>query len=110
MAVEIPGYRIVRVLGKGGMATVYLAVQQIFERNVALKVMSTALAEDPSFGQRFLREARIVSQLVHPNIITVYDVGVHDNAYYLSMEYIAGPEHSFHFWPPRGYLSGNGDR
>lgn len=92
MAVEIPGYRVVRVLGKGGMATVYLAVQQIFERHVALKVMSTSLAEDPSFGQRFLREARIVSQLVHPNIITVYDVGVHDNAYYLSMEYIAGPD------------------
>jgi Serine/threonine protein kinase len=92
MTVEIPGYRIVRVLGKGGMATVYLAVQQIFERQVALKVMSTALAEDPSFGQRFLREARIVSQLVHPNIITVYDVGVHDNAYYLSMEYVAGPD------------------
>lgn len=92
MAVEIPGYRIDRVLGKGGMATVYLAVQKIFERHVALKVMSTALAEDPSFGQRFLREARIVSQLVHPNIITVYDVGVHDNAYYLSMEYIAGPD------------------
>lgn len=92
MTVEIPGYRIERVLGRGGMATVYLAVQQIFERHVALKVMSTSLAEDPSFGQRFLREARIVSQLVHPNIITVYDVGVHDNAYYLSMEYIAGPD------------------
>ncbi|MCR6649989.1 MAG: serine/threonine protein kinase [Cellvibrionaceae bacterium] len=92
MTVEIPGYRTVRVLGKGGMATVYLAVQQIFERQVALKVMSTSLAEDPSFGQRFLREARIVSQLVHPNIITVYDVGVHNNAYYLSMEYIDGPD------------------
>jgi predicted Ser/Thr protein kinase len=92
MTVEIPGYRIVRILGKGGMATVYLAVQQIFERQVALKVMSTTLAEDPSFGQRFLREARIVSQLVHPNIITVYDVGVHDNAYYLSMEYVDGPD------------------
>lgn len=92
MTVEIPGYRIVRVLGKGGMATVYLAVQHIFERQVALKVMSTTLAEDPSFGQRFLREARIVSQLVHPNIITVYDVGVHENAYYLSMEYVAGPD------------------
>lgn len=92
MTLEIPGYQIVRVLGKGGMATVYLAVQEIFERQVALKVMSTSLAEDPSFGQRFLREARIVSQLAHPNIISVYDVGVHQNAYYLSMEYIAGPD------------------
>lgn len=92
MTLEIPGYRIVRELGKGGMATVYLAVQEIFERQVALKVMSKSLAQDPSFGQRFLREARIVSQLAHPNIISVYDAGVHEEAYYLSMEYIAGPD------------------
>ena len=74
------------------MATVYLAVQEIFEREVALKVMSKGLADDPSFGQRFLREARIVSQLVHPNIVTVYDVGVHDGAYFLSMEYVEGKD------------------
>lgn len=92
MQVQIPGYQIKEVLGKGGMATVYLAVQEIFEREVALKVMSPSLAEDPSFGQRFLREARIVSQLVHPNIVTVFDVGVHNDLYYLSMEYIAGPD------------------
>lgn len=92
MQVQIPGYKIKAVLGKGGMATVYLAVQEIFEREVALKVMLPSLAEDPSFGQRFLREARIVSQLVHPNIITVFDVGVHDKHYYLSMEHIAGPD------------------
>lgn len=92
MQVHIPGYHIKKVLGKGGMATVYLAVQEIFEREVALKVMSPALAEDPSFGQRFMREARIVSQLVHPHIITVYDVGLHESYYYLSMEYIPGPD------------------
>ena len=92
MQVNIPGYQIKHVLGKGGMATVYLAVQEIFEREVALKVMSASLAEDPSFGQRFMREARIVSQLVHPNIVTVFDVGVHEQWYYLSMEYIAGPD------------------
>lgn len=92
MELSIPGYKLDRVLGKGGMATVYLAIQEIFEREVALKVMDTTLAEDPSFGQRFLREAKIVSQLVHPNIITVFDVGVHHNFYYLSMEYIAGPD------------------
>jgi serine/threonine protein kinase len=92
MSLIIPGYRIERVLGKGGMATVYLAVQEIFERQVALKIMSSSLAEDPSFGQRFMREARIVSHLTHPNIITVFDVGVHLNVYYLSMEYIAGPD------------------
>jgi serine/threonine protein kinase len=90
MTLQIPGYRILRTLGKGGMATVYLAIQDIFERQVALKVMARGLADDPAFGQRFFREARIVSQLVHPNIVTVYDVGVHDGSYYLSMEYIDG--------------------
>ncbi|MBX2858853.1 MAG: protein kinase [Cellvibrionaceae bacterium] len=90
MAIEIPGYKIRKTIGKGGMASVYLAEQEIFERDVALKVMSRALAEDPSFGQRFFREAKIVSQLVHPNIVTVYDVGVHKNTYYLSMEYVDG--------------------
>ncbi len=92
MALHIPGYKIIKILGKGGMATVYLAVQEIFEREVALKVMAKGLTEDPSFGQRFMREAQIVSKLAHPNIVTVYDVGVHDGAYYLSMEYIRGSD------------------
>jgi len=72
------------------MATVYLAEQEIFGRQVALKVMSSALSEDPLFGKRFMREAKIVSQLVHPNIVTVHDVGMHEGAFYLSMEYING--------------------
>lgn len=87
---SIPGYRIQRILGRGGMATVYLAVQQGFEREVALKVMSPALSADIGFGQRFLREARIVSQLVHPNIVTVFDVGQANGYHYLAMEYIEG--------------------
>lgn len=95
MTVEIPGYKIIRTLGKGGMATVYLAEQEIFERQVALKVMSKALSEDPTFGERFFREAKIVSQLVHPNIVTVHDVGVHGGVYYLSMEYIDGKDLRF---------------
>lgn len=103
MPPQIPGYRIERVLGKGGMATVYLAVQAIFERPVALKVMAKSLAENPDFGQRFFREARIVSQLVHPNIVTVYDVGVFEDAYYLSMEYINGTDlkHACHHLSPQ---------
>ena len=92
MSLSIPGYKIIRTLGKGGMATVYLAVQEIFEREVALKVMARGLSDDPAFGQRFFREARIVSKLVHPNIVTVYDVGVHQGLYYLSMEYIDGQD------------------
>ncbi|MFL0805334.1 MAG: protein kinase [Agarilytica sp.] len=98
MSVEIPGYNILRILGRGGMAKVYLAIQEVFEREVALKVMSKALAEDPNFGQRFFREAKIVSKLVHPNIVTVHDVGMHDGYCYLSMEYIDGQDlkHAVH--------------
>jgi len=89
---EIPGYKILDTLGKGGMATVYLAIQESFDRKVAIKVMSPQLAQDPSFGDRFQREAKIVSQMNHPNIVTVYDVGVVDNHHYLAMEYVEGKE------------------
>ncbi|AFU98203.1 Serine/threonine protein kinase-like protein [Simiduia agarivorans SA1 = DSM 21679] len=74
------------------MATVYLAIQESFEREVALKVLSPELLKDPAFGERFLREAKIVSRLVHPNIVTVYDVGVHEGHHYLSMEYVPGKD------------------
>lgn len=92
MTDTIPGYKIIRAIGKGGMATVYLAEQEIFGRQVALKIMSKALGEDSAFGERFMREAKIVSQLVHPNIVTVHDVGVYEDSYYLSMEYIDGKD------------------
>lgn len=92
LLMEIPGYKIIDTLGEGGMATVYLAIQESFEREVALKVMSSNLLKDPSFGERFLREARIVSRLIHPNIVTVYDVGVHEGHHYLSMEYVPGQD------------------
>lgn len=90
MSVEIPGYKIIRDLGRGGMAKVYLAVQEVFDREVALKVLSSALAEDAKFSKRFFREARIVSKLAHPNIVTVHDVGMHDGHYFISMEYLGG--------------------
>ncbi len=91
-AIEIPGYKIVRTLGVGGQATVYLAIQQGFDREVALKVMSPALAADPSFGERFIREAKIVAKLSHARIVTVYDVGESGSFYYLAMEYMRGQE------------------
>ena len=90
--ISIPGYRIKRQLGRGGMASVYLAIQESFGRDVALKVLAPHHAIDSEFSQRFLREARIISQLVHPNIVTVYDVGVHEGLHYLSMEYIHGQD------------------
>ncbi len=91
-SIEIPGYKIIKTLGVGGQATVYLAIQEGFDREVALKVMSPALAADPSFGERFIREAKIVAKLRHPNIVTVYDVGEHDGFFYLAMEYMPGIE------------------
>ncbi len=88
--IELPGFEIQRELGHGGMARVYLAVQQKFGRQVALKVVANEFAKDPGFRSRFLQESRINAQLSHPNIVQVYDVGVHGELLYLVMEYIKG--------------------
>ena len=88
--INIAGYTIERKLGQGGMATVFLAIQQSFEREVALKVMSPLLNSDPSFTTRFIREARIVAHIHHASIVPVYDVGEHHPFHYLSMEYLPG--------------------
>lgn len=74
------------------MATVYLAIQQSFEREVALKVMAASLSEDAAFSERFIHEAKVVSRLIHPHIVTVHDVGIHNGHHYLSMEYVPGRE------------------
>ncbi len=87
---NIPGYKIEKVLGKGGMATVYLAVQENFERHVALKVMHKTLIEDESWSQRFLREARTVAKMSHQAIVPVYDVGSAGTLHYMSMEFLPG--------------------
>ena len=87
---EIPGYSIEREIGQGGMARVYLAVQRKFGRLVAIKVVSPEFTLDPDFGKRFVREARIVAQLTHPNIVQVHDAGAHEGSYYLVMEYLRG--------------------
>jgi serine/threonine-protein kinase PpkA len=88
--IEIPGYRVLRQLGRGGMATVYLALQQSVDREVALKVMSPALLADPNFGERFLREARIAAKLHHRHVVGVHDVGRHGDHHYIAMEYLSG--------------------
>lgn len=72
------------------MARVYLAVQKKFGRLVALKVMSADYSKDPNFRKRFVRESRINAQLSHPNIVQVYDVGLHDAYLFLVMEYLRG--------------------
>ena len=88
--IQIPGYRILRPIGEGGMASVFLAVQESLDREVALKVMAPALAANPEFAHRFLTEGKITARLQHPNLVTVHDIGHHGNVYYLAAEYIPG--------------------
>ncbi len=83
-------YEIIRVLGEGGMANVYLAVDTILDRKVAVKVLRGDLATDEKFVRRFQREALSASSLNHPNIVEMYDVGEDDGSYYIVMEYIEG--------------------
>jgi hypothetical protein len=88
--ITIPGYSIVRELGEGGMASVYLATQHSLEREVALKIMSPLLNSDPGFAARFRREARIIAQLSHASIVPAFEVGEHQSRCYLAMEYLPG--------------------
>ena len=83
-------YQIVKTIGEGGMANVYLAYDTILERNVAVKVLRGDLANDEKFVRRFQREALSASSLSHPNIVEVYDVGEDNGVYYIVMEYIEG--------------------
>ncbi|MGL4175718.1 MAG: Stk1 family PASTA domain-containing Ser/Thr kinase, partial [Dermatophilaceae bacterium] len=83
-------YRVVRRLADGGMATVYLAVDERLGRDVALKVMRPHLAHDDTFVTRFRREARSAASLSHPNVVAVYDQGEDDGHVFLAMEYVSG--------------------
>ena len=87
---RIPGYEIQSELGRGGMATVYLAVQLSLSRSVALKVLAPHLARDPVDKERFLREARFAANLHHPHIIEIYDVGEADGTPFMAMGYEPG--------------------
>jgi len=80
-------YEVVRELGRGGMATVYLARQVDLSRLVALKELAALRRSDPTFAQRFLREARLAGSDGHPNIITVHDLFEHVGTPYIAMEY-----------------------
>ena len=83
-------YRVISRIARGGMATVYEALDTRLDRTVALKMMSTALAEDPGFVTRFRREARAAAQLSHPHVVGVFDQGEADGLPYLAMEYVQG--------------------
>ncbi|MBZ0307219.1 MAG: protein kinase [Anaerolineae bacterium] len=83
-------YRIVSQLGQGGMATVYKAFHAALNRYVAMKVLHPSFQEDETFYSRFKREAQIVAQLEHPNIVPVYDFSEHNSNPYLVMKFIEG--------------------
>ncbi|WP_162952635.1 Stk1 family PASTA domain-containing Ser/Thr kinase [Streptomyces hundungensis] len=83
-------YRVDARIAVGGMATVYRAVDTRLDRVLALKVMHPALAADASFVERFIREAKSVARLAHPNVVGVFDQGAQDQYVYLAMEYVAG--------------------
>jgi serine/threonine-protein kinase len=83
-------YRVISRLGSGGMADVFLAEDQQLGRKVALKLLHRRFAEDPGFVERFRREAQAAAGLQHPNVVSVYDRGSHDDTYYIVMEYLPG--------------------
>src|SRR4051795_9376455 len=86
------GYRIEQMAGRGGMGVVYRAEQLALGRQVALKVISPELAEDPGFRERFKHESRIAASIDHPNVIAVHEAGEVDGLLFLSMRYVEGTD------------------
>jgi serine/threonine-protein kinase len=87
---QLGGYRLLRRLGKGAMAEVYLAEQVSLSRQVALKVLRSNLATDATYVERFQQEARAAAQLVHANIVQIYEVGFADGVHFIAQEYVQG--------------------
>ena len=87
---KIHRYEIRSHLGVGGMATVYLAYDPSFERDVAVKILPELILLDPQFRTRFTREAKAIAKLEHPAIVPVYDVGEDNNQPFIVMRYMSG--------------------
>jgi serine/threonine protein kinase/beta-lactam-binding protein with PASTA domain len=83
-------YKILEMIGGGGMANVYLAHDMILDRDVAVKMLRLDFANDEEFIRRFRREAQSATSLAHPNIVSIYDVGEEDDMYYIVLEYVEG--------------------
>src|SRR5712691_10079041 len=83
-------YNVVRKLGAGGMANVYLAEDQELGRRVAIKILNERHANDDQFVERFRREAKNAAGLTHPSIVSIYDRGEAEGTYYIAMEYLEG--------------------
>jgi tRNA A-37 threonylcarbamoyl transferase component Bud32/DNA-binding NarL/FixJ family response regulator len=89
-AVRVPGYQVLRKIGEGGMANVYLAESQKLKAQVVLKVLDAKLLADDNFLRRFARECRIISKLQNEHVVAIYDHGVTDDYAFLAMEYFPG--------------------
>lgn len=100
----IPGYKFVELLGHGGAADVWLGVQEALGRKVAIKILRHDEGGDPAASKRFLREGETAAKLVHPNIMTVIDVGFTGQHYYMVMEYIPGNLRDFMLSKPGNSL------
>lgn len=85
-------YRLLELVGSGGMAVVYRGMDTLLQRRVAVKVLRESYSDDPAFLARFRREAQAAANLDHSNIVTVYDVGQDDGRHYIVMEYIQGQD------------------
>jgi serine/threonine protein kinase len=85
-------YRLLDLVGSGGMAVIYKGVDTLLQRRVAIKVLRERFANDPAFLARFQREAQAAANLEHPNIVTVHDVGHDDGRHYIVMEYVDGQD------------------
>lgn len=85
-------YRLLELIGSGGMAVVYRGVDTLLQRHVAVKVLRESFAGDPAFLARFQREARAAARLDHPSVVTVYDVGHDGDRHYIVMEYVDGQD------------------
>ena len=86
----VGNFEITGNLGKGAMGSVYRARDKHLHRTVALKVLSSELFQNPEFVERFLREARSIAQLEHPNVVRLYEFGVHQGMHFMAMELLEG--------------------
>ena len=84
--ITIPGYEIIELIGRGGMASVWKARQVSLDRTVAVKILASSFADQPSDIQRFHEEARVAARLRHSGIVQVIDAGAHSGLYYFVME------------------------
>src|ERR1041385_2644395 len=86
----LDNYRLLEIIGQGGMSTVYKALDTRSQRAVAIKLMHTHLADQPDFQRRFVEEGRAIATLDHPHILKVYEVALRESQLFLVMEYIEG--------------------